>query len=238
MHACRVRCRSAIFEFIVIGPLRIEQRGAGGKIRCNHVGEDGARLGEIEIDERRVHGDLSKLLAPSQEFRVDCTNLVERSAQGAEIADQIGDLFVDVVWNKISALPAARSRLADGQISFGPVSRSVDAVAVLSAAALVCFDQCSTQNLFDRRQVAHDSAATSAQRWGRKILDVHRTESHVRPNESKSDSSVNLGSVLGDRSEEFSKRDQAKGVDEQRNGAARSLPARRRPVGPLTWHCE
>jgi len=179
-------------------------------MRCNHVGEDGARLGEIEIDERRVHGDLSKLLAPSQEFRVDI----------------------------ISALPAARSRLADGQISFGPVSRSVDAVAVLSAAALVCFDQCSTQNLFDRRQVAHDSAATSAQRWGRKILDVHRTESHVCPNESKSDSSVNLGSVLGDRSEEFSKRDQAKGVDEQRNGAATSLPARRRPVGPLTWHCE
>ena len=34
----------------------------------------------------------------------------------------MGDLFVDVVWHIISALPAARSRLADGQISFGPVS--------------------------------------------------------------------------------------------------------------------
>ena len=74
-----------------------------------------------------------------------------------------------VVWHIISALPAARSRLADGQISFGPVSGSIDAVAVLPAAALVCFDQCSTQNLFDRGQVAHDSAATSAQHGGRKI---------------------------------------------------------------------
>jgi hypothetical protein len=80
MQACRARWRSAIFEFVIIGPLRIERRGAGGKIGRNHVGEDGARLGEVEIDERRVHGDLSKLLAPSQKFRVDRTNLVERGA--------------------------------------------------------------------------------------------------------------------------------------------------------------
>src|SRR5258708_35165788 len=102
MQVWRGRCGSAMFEFIEIGPLRIERRGAGGKIGRNHVGEDGARLGEVEIDECRVHDDLSKLLASSQEFRVDRTNLVERSAQGTEIANQMGDLLVDVVWHIIS----------------------------------------------------------------------------------------------------------------------------------------
>ena len=51
-------------------------------------------------------------------------------------------------------------------------------------------------------------------------LNLH---GYVRPNESKSDSSVNLGMALGERSDEFGERDQAKGIDEQRNGAARSL---------------
>src|SRR5580700_7228041 len=48
MQACLDRCRSAIFEIMVIGPLRIERQGAGSKTGCNHVGEDGARLGEVE----------------------------------------------------------------------------------------------------------------------------------------------------------------------------------------------
>jgi len=150
----------------------------------------------------------------------------------------MGDLFVNVVWHIISALPAACPWLADGQIPLGPMSRSVDAMAVLPAAALVGLDQCAAQNVLDRRQAAHDSAPTSAQRGGGKILNVHRTESLDCPNESKSDSSVNLGIVLGERSEELSKRDQAKGVDEQRSAAARTLPIRGRPVGPFTWHCE
>jgi hypothetical protein len=60
-------------------------------------------------------------------------------------------------------------------------------------------------------------------------MSVGPNHMSVRMNESKSDSSVNLGSVLGEGSEEFSKRDQAKGVDEQRNGTARSLP---RPEAP------
>jgi hypothetical protein len=92
MQACRDRCRSAIFELIVIGPLQIERRGAGSKIRHDHVGEDGARLGKVESDECRVHGDLSKILASSQEFRIDRTNLVERFPQLAEVGDQLRDL--------------------------------------------------------------------------------------------------------------------------------------------------
>ena len=47
-QACLDRCRSAIFEIMVIVPLRIERQGAGSKTGCNHVGEDGARLGEVE----------------------------------------------------------------------------------------------------------------------------------------------------------------------------------------------
>ena len=61
--------------------------------------------------------------------------------------------------------------------------------------------------------------------------------SSVRMNQNQN-SSVNLGIVLGERIEELSKRDQAKGVDEQWSAAARTLPIRGRPVGPFTWHCE
>jgi len=112
MQACLDRCRWAIFELIVIGPLRIERRGAGGKIGRNHVGDDGARLGEVESDESRVHGDLSKILASSQEFRIDRANLVESFAQLAEVVDRLGDLQVDIVGHVVPARPPAG--LADG----------------------------------------------------------------------------------------------------------------------------
>jgi len=65
---------------MVIGPLRIGRRGAGGKARHNHVGEDGARLGEVEGDECRVHGGLPQILPSPQEFRIDRADLVERQA--------------------------------------------------------------------------------------------------------------------------------------------------------------
>jgi hypothetical protein len=58
MQACLDRCRSAIFEIMVIVPLRIERQGAGSKTGCNHVGEDGARLGEVEGGECWVHRGL------------------------------------------------------------------------------------------------------------------------------------------------------------------------------------
>jgi hypothetical protein len=63
-----------IFD-ISIARLRIEWRGAGGKIGVDHVGEDGTRLGEVEHGNRRVkcrlHAGLSKILVAAQEFGVD-----------------------------------------------------------------------------------------------------------------------------------------------------------------------
>jgi hypothetical protein len=97
-----------------------------------------------------------------QEFCVDRTNLVERFAQRAKIANQIGDLLANVVWHIVSALPATGAGLTDGQISLGSMSRSVDAVAVRPTAPFVRFDQCAAQNVFDRRQVAHDAATSFA----------------------------------------------------------------------------
>ena len=80
-----------------IGPLRIGRRGAGGKIGHNHVGEDGARLGQVEGDECRVHGGLAQILASPQKFGVDRTDLVEHVAQLAEVGDRLSDLHMDVV---------------------------------------------------------------------------------------------------------------------------------------------
>jgi hypothetical protein len=84
MQASRDRCRSAIFDSVVIGPLRIEWRGTGGKIGFDHVGEDGARLGEVESGDGRVkrlrHAGLPEILVAAQEFGVDGADLVERRA--------------------------------------------------------------------------------------------------------------------------------------------------------------
>ena len=136
-------------------------------------------------------------------------------------------------------IPAGTSAgLADGQISLRSMSRSVDAVATRSTAALVGLDQCATQDIFDRRQVAHEPAAAFAQDGCGKILNIHRTESRVSPRESEGESSVNLESTLCESCDEFSQRDQAERIYEQRDCAGGSFRVRRRPVGPFTRHCE
>jgi hypothetical protein len=90
-----------------IGPLRIGRRGAGGKAGHNHVGEDGARLGEVEGDEGRIHGGLPQILASPQEFRVDRADLVEDVAQLAEVGDRLSDLQVDAIGHIVPSRPPA-----------------------------------------------------------------------------------------------------------------------------------
>jgi hypothetical protein len=73
--------------------------------------------------------------------------------------------------------------------------------------------------LFDRRQVAHQSAAAAAQGRCGKILEVHRdcrTESEILPIESEVDSSVNSESGYPEGGNEFGKRHQTEGIDDQR----------------------
>ena len=227
--ACLERCRSAILEIMVIGPLRIERRSTGCETTHNHVGDDGARLGEVEGGEGRVHGGLPQILPSPQEFRIDRADLVERCAQLAKIVDQSGNLQMSVVGHVVSSRSPAG--LADGQIPLRAVSRSVDAVAVRSTAALVSLDQCAAQHLFDRWQIAHKSATASAQGRCGKVLD-HR----ICPIESDGNSSVNSNFGRVETSNQVGKRDQSEGVDDQRCSVGANLLVRWRPIGPLPWH--
>src|SRR5262245_54498485 len=103
-------------------------------MRCDHVGEYGARLGEVEGDEGRVHGDLSEILASSQEFRIDRANSVELFAQLAEVVEKHRDLWVGGVRHVASSLTAPGP--TDGKVSLRPMSRPIDAVAVCTSTAV------------------------------------------------------------------------------------------------------
>ena len=73
----------------MLGPLRVERRGATSKIGFDHVGEDGARLGEVEGSDGRVH--LVETLAAAQKFGIDRADLVEHLAQFAEVGEELAD---------------------------------------------------------------------------------------------------------------------------------------------------
>src|SRR6202521_204412 len=75
MQACLDRCRSAILEIIMIGSLWVGRWGASSKVGFDHVGDDGARLGEVEGGDGRMH--LVKTLAAAQQFGIDRADLVE-----------------------------------------------------------------------------------------------------------------------------------------------------------------
>jgi hypothetical protein len=60
-------------EIIMLGSLRVERRGASGKIGFDHVGEDDARLGDVESSDGRVH--LVETLAAAQKLHRRCDRL-------------------------------------------------------------------------------------------------------------------------------------------------------------------
>src|SRR5580704_5122151 len=84
MQASRDRCRSAILEIIMLGSLRVGRWGATSKIGFDHVGEDDARLGDVEGSDGRVH--LVETLAAAQKCGIDRADLVEHLAYLRKLA--------------------------------------------------------------------------------------------------------------------------------------------------------
>jgi hypothetical protein len=82
-------------EIIMIGSLRVGRRGATSQIGFDHVGEDGARLGEVEGSDGRVH--LVETLAAAQKFGIDRADLVEHLLQLAKIAEVLRDFWTGCI---------------------------------------------------------------------------------------------------------------------------------------------
>jgi hypothetical protein len=158
----------------MIGSLRVGRRGASSKIGFDHVGEDGARLDEVESCDGRIH--LIEILAATQKFGIDRADFVEHLLQLAEVGQELRDLGIRCIRNVAKPRALAGSSNC-GQISLGAVAGSVDAVASGSAAAFVGLDQRTTHDLLDWWQATHQMVATFAQCRGRSILHIARTES-------------------------------------------------------------
>jgi len=147
----------------MIGSLRVGRRGATSKIGFDHVGEDGARFGDVESSDGRVH--LVEILAAAQKFGIDRAYLVEHVAQFAEVGEELADFGVGCI--RHVANPRALAGSTDcGKISLGAMPRPMDTVAVGPAAALVGLDQRAAQYLFDRRQAAREPVAAFEQGCG------------------------------------------------------------------------
>ena len=101
----------------MIGSLRVGRRGATSKIGFDHIGEDGARLGDVEGSDGRVH--LVETLAAAQKFGIDRADLVEHLAQFAEVGKELADFGVGCI--RHVANPRALAGSTDcGKISLGP----------------------------------------------------------------------------------------------------------------------
>jgi hypothetical protein len=147
----------------MIGSLRVGRRGATSQIGFDHVGEDGARLGEVEGSDGRVH--LVETLAAAQKLGIDRADLVEHLAQFAEVGEELAD-FGEGCIRHVADPRALAGSIDCGKISLGAVPRSIDTVAVGPAAALVGLDQRAAQYLFDRRQAAREPVAAFEQGHG------------------------------------------------------------------------
>ena len=143
----------------MIGSLWVGRRGAPSKVRFDHVGDDGARLGEVEGGDGRIH--LVETLATTQKLGIDRANLVEHLLKLAVIGEKRGDLgigrirYIAEAW----AFAGAGDR---GQVSLGSVPRSVGAMTTGSTTTLVGLDQRPAYDLLDWWQGPHQLVAASA----------------------------------------------------------------------------
>ena len=135
----------------------------------------------------------SMAIYPSSSRRRRSSVLIAQISSSAarktqEIADQMGDLFANVVWHIISALPTACPWLAYGQIPLGPMSQ------VPSAQ----WQFCRPQRLYVSTNVPRRTSSIGGKprairrrrlrsAGGGKILDVHRTNHSSVRNKSKSE---------------------------------------------------
>ena len=76
----------------MLGSLRVGRWGATGRDGFDHVGEDDARLGDVEGSDGRVH--LVETLAAAQKFGIDRADLVEHLAQFAEVGEELANFGV------------------------------------------------------------------------------------------------------------------------------------------------
>ena len=107
----------------MLGSLRVGRWGATSKIGFDHVGEDDARLGDVEGSDGRVH--LVEALAAAQKFGIDRADLVEHLAQFAEVGEELADFGVGRIRNVTD--PRAFAGSTDcGKISLGAMPSSVD----------------------------------------------------------------------------------------------------------------
>lgn len=147
----------------MIGSLWVGRRGAHSKVGFDHVGDDGARLDEVEGGDGRIH--LVETLAAAQQFGIDCADLVEHPLQLAEVGEELGDLGISCIGHV--AKPRALAGSGDcGEISLGAVPRSVGAVAVGPTAAFVGLHQRTAHDLPDWGQATHELVAPPAQGCG------------------------------------------------------------------------
>src|ERR1700730_6360665 len=159
MQASRDRCRSAILEIIMLGSLRVGRWGATSKIGFDHVGEDDARLGDVEGGDGRVH--LVEALAAAQKFGIDRADFVEHLAQFAEVGEELADFGVGRIRNVTD--PRALAGSTDcGKISRGARPSAGDTMGVGPAAAVVALAERASEYLCERRQGAGKVVATLA----------------------------------------------------------------------------
>jgi hypothetical protein len=122
----------------MVGLLRVGRRGAPGKIAFDHVGENGARLDEIESCDGRIH--LIETFAAAQKLGIDRADLVEHLLEFAEVGKKLRDLRINRVRHVAEPRTLACTRDCR-EVSLGAVADPIDAVTIGSTAAFVSLHQ-------------------------------------------------------------------------------------------------